>query len=266
MTASVANDFGHPLYEPNSATCHDQPYSFHPMFSTSNPNTRVLWAAHSYNVAYSDEIGHFEYCAAQTNGRCTSAGASDPSGVDADDRGCLTAPAGIPPTTVSFTGCSGQDNDFDGPEYFNNWPGTNSDPAVDASIHAAPVTFSSPLFNGTQNYSQVAFENDLPRIEGFTHPACQRHVYNPMDPSPGTGCVNPAAGTTFYPFFNASISGGQCLWYEGGPFTPHNAYNGVSTTVEYGGLQNQIYPAAGDVTQGIFETFHNTLPKNPCPA
>jgi hypothetical protein len=246
------------------------------MYSTSSPSTRVLWAAHSYNVAYSDEIGHFEYCAAQTRGRCTSPGASDPSGVDADDTGCRTGPAGVPPNTVSLTGCRTQDIDFDAPQYFDNWPGTSSDPAIDASIHAAPVTFSSPLFSDlsqnaqenqeTQNYSQAAFENDLPRVEGFTNPPCQRHVYNPSDPSPGSGCVNPAAGSTFYPFFNASSTGGRCLWYEGGAFTPHNAYEGVSTTVEYGGLQEQIYPAAGNVTQGIYETFHNTLPSNPCPA
>ena len=28
----------------------------------------------------------------------------------------------------------------------------------------------------------------------------------------------------------------------------------------------QIYPAPGFTTQGIYETFHNTLGNNPCPA
>ena len=32
------------------------------MYSTSSPQTRVTWAAHTYNVAFSDEIGHFEDC------------------------------------------------------------------------------------------------------------------------------------------------------------------------------------------------------------
>ena len=32
------------------------------MYSTSSPKTRVLWAAHSYNIAFSDEIGHFDFC------------------------------------------------------------------------------------------------------------------------------------------------------------------------------------------------------------
>jgi hypothetical protein len=30
MTASVANGFGHILYQPKSATCHEKPYAFHP--------------------------------------------------------------------------------------------------------------------------------------------------------------------------------------------------------------------------------------------
>ena len=62
MTASVANGFGHALFQPTASTCTMVNYAFHPMFSTSSPDTRVLWAAHSYNVAFSDEIGHFEYC------------------------------------------------------------------------------------------------------------------------------------------------------------------------------------------------------------
>jgi hypothetical protein len=266
MTASAANEFGHPLYQPSASTCADQFYTFHPMYATSSPSTRVLWAAHSYNVAYSDEIGHFEYCNAQSNGTCTSAGVSDSGGVDGDDAPCLTAPAGTANHTVSLTGCFGTDSDFDSPDYFNNWPGTSSNPGLDGTLHAAPVVFTSPLFNGSQNYSQVAFDNDLPRIEFATSPPCQRHVYNPSDPSPGTGCVDPAPGTTFYPFYNASSTKGRCAWYEGGAFTPHNVYEGITPSIEYGGLQEQIYPRSGPETQGIFETFHRTLSSNPCPA
>jgi hypothetical protein len=266
MTASSGNGFGHPLYQPTATTCADGSYSFHPMYATSSPSTRVLWAAHSYNVAYSDEIGHFEYCAAQARGRCTSSGVSDIAGVDGDDAGCLTAPAGTGTHNVPLTGCSATDVDFDGPEYFNNWPGTIANTGQDQTMHAAPVAFTSPLFNGSLNYSQVAFENDLPRIEGSTSPPCQRHVSNPADPVPGAGCVDPAPNTTFYPFFNASSTKGQCTWYEGGTYTPHNAYEGISPSIEYGGLQNQLYPRTGPGVQGIFETFHRTLANNPCPA
>jgi len=261
MTASAANQFGHPLYKPHASHCTDQSYTFHPMYATSGPTTRVLWAAHSYNVAYSDEIGHFEYCAEQSGGTCTSAGVSESNGkTDGDDVGCFTEPGGPSSSSPLLTGCSGTDVDFDSPDYFNNWPGT--DPATDATLHAAPVVFTSPLFNGSQNYSKVAFETDLPRVEL----SCERHVFNPADPNPGFGCVNPAPNSTFYPFFNASTTGGQCAWYEGGPGTPHDTFNGVSSPAEYGNLQVQIYPAAGNTTQGIYETFHNTLGSNPCHA
>jgi hypothetical protein len=153
-----------------------------------------------------------------------------------------------------------------GPEYFNNWPGTIANSGQDQTLHTAPVAFTNPLFNGSQNYSQVAFENDLPRIEGSTSPPCQRHVSNPADPTPGAGCVDPAPNTTFYPFFNVSSAKGQRTWYEGGAYTPHNAYEGISPSIEYGGLQNQLYLRTGPGVQGIFETFHRTLANNPCPA
>ena len=61
MTASVANGFGHILFTPGSSTCQEAPYAFHPAYSTANPRGNT-WSAHTYNVAFSDEIGHFENC------------------------------------------------------------------------------------------------------------------------------------------------------------------------------------------------------------
>ena len=283
MTASAANGFGHPLYQPDSSTCTDQPYSFHPMYSTSGPNTRVLWAAHSYNVAYSDEIGHFEYCNSITRqgGRCNgypnaTDNGPDPPGFN-DDTGCYNLPVvdGTDATIVpSFIGCLGADGDFDGPEYqAGTWPGS---PSADPSKVSAPIQFSSPLFtgpgnSGLRNYSQAAFETNLPRIEGSDSSPnnnCQRHVYNPMDPSPGAGCIPLPNGATFYPIYSTTTdSSGSCLWQEGGGSIPGTIddFGGTSAT-EYGGLQEQIYPAPGFTTQGIYETFRNTLAKNPCPA
>jgi hypothetical protein len=58
MTASIANGFKHPLFRPSASTCSEAPYAFHPMYSTSSEHTRVPWTAHSYNVSFSDEIGH----------------------------------------------------------------------------------------------------------------------------------------------------------------------------------------------------------------
>jgi hypothetical protein len=270
MTASVANQFGHPLYQPTASSCSDQFYAFHPMYSTSQPDTRVLWAAHSYNVAYSDEIGHFEYCTVSGT-RC-----SDPSGRDSDDHGCLSAPAG-PDANHNFTtisGCTSSEEDFDGPEYQPNWPGTDPNPVTDAELHSTPIVFTSPLFTGPGgsglfNYQQAAFETDLPRIEGAdTSPNnhCQRHVFNPSDPDPGAGCVNPPNGATFYPIFTTGTADGVCVWQEGGAYVPGttNTFGGTSAA-EYGSIQESIYPSVGSTTQGIYENFHNTLPVNPCP-
>ena len=77
MTASIANGFGHILYTPNSSTCQEAPYAFHPEYSTANPRGNT-WSLHTYNIAMSDEIGHFENCLAiDANGNCTSPGAQD---------------------------------------------------------------------------------------------------------------------------------------------------------------------------------------------
>jgi hypothetical protein len=267
MTASTANGFGHPLFQPTASTCGDQAAAFHPMFSTSSERTRVLWAAHSYNVAFSDEIGHFEYCKQINVGKatCASKGVTDPGGTDSDDNGCFKLPIGG--TTQTLNGCTDTDVDFDGPEYFDTWPGTLKNATTDATLHATPIRFASPLINGTTNYDRVAFETDLPRIEFATTPPCQRHVSNPSDPSPGSGCVNPPPGTSFYPFFSTGTSGGQCVWQEGGNFIPGTVNNfGGNSATEYGNLQDQLYPRTGPGVQGIFETFHNTLSSNPCAA
>jgi hypothetical protein len=82
MTASSANGFGEVRFDPNGNNCdpstHNIPTNFHPMYATASEHTRVPWTAHAYNVASSDEIGHFEYCNA-INGaeNCTQAGATD---------------------------------------------------------------------------------------------------------------------------------------------------------------------------------------------
>jgi hypothetical protein len=132
--------------------------------------------------------------------------------------------------------------------------------------------FTGPGKSGLMNYSQAAFETNLPRIEGSDSSPnnhCQRHVYNPMDPSPGSGCVNLPNGATFYPIYStATGSDGSCLWQEGGGSIPGTVDNfGGTSPAEYGTVpQEQIYPAAGFTTQGIYETFRNTLGTNPCPA
>ena len=140
MTASVANGFGHILYRPKSATCQEKPYAFHPEYSTANPRGNT-WSAHTYNVAMSDEIGHFENCLAiNADGDCTKAGGQDPS-LDADDSGCVP---GTDSLLVKIDGCFSPDEDFDGQSYRPDWPGTNPNVAVDRALHPSPVLFTSP--------------------------------------------------------------------------------------------------------------------------
>jgi hypothetical protein len=292
MTASTANGFGHPLYQPTASSCTDQAYAFHPMYSTSSPDTRVLWAAHSYNVAFSDEIGHFEYCNQLNGGQGSSCKASsfpDPTDgtKDTDDNACFDLPVFDSSNTQvnpGFTGClgfvSGGDNDFDGPEYQNGtWPGTTGATAGNVST---PIVFTSPLYhpggglgritgNGLKNYDQVAFEADLPRIEGSDFSSnnnCQRHLSNPADPNPGAGCVNPPNGASFYPIYTTTTaSDGSCVWQEGGGNIPGTTNNfGGTSSLEYGPLLVSNYPVAGPSVSQRLNNFNNTLSNNPCPA
>jgi hypothetical protein len=267
MTASAANGFGEVQYAPPPSTaCNNIPTNFHSMYATSSEHTRVPWAAHSYNVAFSDEIGHFEYCNGvnPVKGVCNSAGVNDPSGLDADDNFCFSPSQS---SAIRVAGCTDSDVDFDGVPYQNTWPGTFSNTSQDALLHPTPIVFSSPLFNGTTNYSRAAFETDLPRIESATNPPCQRHISNPADPSPGSGCVNPPVGASFYPFFSTTSVGSQCLWQEGGAFIPGTTNNfGGSSAAEFGPLLASVYPAANGQPTFRYNNFHNTLSSNPCPA
>ncbi len=263
MTASVANDFGHVIYNPSASTCSVEHSAFHPAYSTSSEHTRVPWAAHSYNAAFSDEIGHFEYCNAVSGqtGNCTSAGVGDPAGVDGDDNFCF-APPFKPPfqaTRVKIGGCFGLDNDFDGVPYQNVWPGTNSNPALDAAFHPSSILFTSPRINGTTSYDRAAFETDLPRIE-VASLSSNNHCIR----STGAGCVNPPIGANFYPFFSTGTSGGQCVWQLGGASIPGstNTFGGSSTTA-FGPLLFLKYPGPGFVITRTND-FRNVLSSNPC--
>jgi len=259
MTASTANGFGHVLYTPgNSNPCQVAPYAFHPEYSTANPRG-TSWAFHTYNVAMSDEVGHFENCVAiDANGNCTSPGAQDPS-LDADDTGCVP---GTDSTLVKIDGCFNADEDFDGQTYRNDWPGTNPNPFLDRALHPTPVLFTSPLTHG-RNYSTIAFETDLPGIE------VQGAQANPpfCDPVSGANCVNPPPGAQFYPFFSTTFRPGVCTWQEGGPFIPGTVNNfGGSSVTEFGHLLPSLFPEPGFTTAELIRNFNSGDMRNPCKA
>lgn len=270
MTAGPAGGFGQIPFQPDpdpanpTVSCSVQPYAFHPMYSTSREQTRVPWAAHSYNIAFSDEIGHFEYCAsADFNFTCTAAEANNPNVVEEDDFGCVSPPSPfLPLPYIQIGGCIASDLDFNGVSYQNVWPGSLSDPGQDSLRNPTPVRFTSPSFigpHGLLDYQRVAFETNLPRVES----SCV--------PTSGVGCVNPPPGANFYPFFSTASSDGRCYWQIGGPYIPGTTETfGGSSTAEFGDLISLDYPAP--LISGIGESFslfvdfRQVLDANPCPA
>lgn len=278
MTASPQNGFAQVVFDPTAQKCTQKPYAFHPMYSTASEHTRVPWAAHTYNVAFSDEIGHFEYCPQVLgdipNATCASSTtASDPGGTDADDQDTNCAPAGDS-TQVKISGCTGTDVDFDGVPYqAKAWPGTGTP----SRLVSTPIVFSSPLFNGHSNYQRVAFEADMPAIE--SNPPCS-HVS-------GNGCTNPPPGANFYPIYttgtdvaNDNSQGDQpaqgdrqgnnpriegCVWQLGGPAIAGATNNfGGNSVTEYGDKFAQAIPFPGG-PRFRFENNRRILASNPCP-
>jgi hypothetical protein len=263
MTASTANGFAHVLYTPNATTCRSAPYAFHPEYSTGNPRGNT-WSAHTYNVAMSDEIGHFENCLQlDANFNCAVPGAQDAgSGLDPDDDNNFCVP-GSDSTLVKINGCLSGDGDWDGQSYRRDWPGTFRNVFLDRLLHPTPVMFSSPLANGHTNYARIAFETDLPRIEApdsqDNPPFCDRNT--------GANCVNPPAGAQFYPIFTTTERYGTCLWQEGGRYLPKttNTFGGTSTA-EFGPLLKTVYPSTGFTTITRYNNFNSGDLRNPCRA
>ena len=287
MVASTANGFASVNFNPSGSTCTLTHHAFHPAYSTSSEDTRVPWAAHSYNVAFSDEIGHFEYCGkvrVDSLLSCAKPGGFDTNSGDIqDDNYCLPVP-GFSFTDSSFVkvkGCLGvlgdSDIDFDGVSYdAHAWPGSTADATVDRALAPRPIMFTSPTFGGGQNFSRVAFEVDLPRIEDFRPDSpfggvlasCQRFITNPSDPQPGRNCVKPPPQSRFYPSYSTTIRNGGCIWQEGGPYLPsNNRFGGID---EWGSLLVNSYPgtdsSGSPAVSTRFNNFRQILAYNPCPA
>ena len=277
MVASVANGFAHAPYNPAAGTCTPTPYAFHPMYSTSSEHTRVPWAAHSYNVAYSDEIGHFDLCSPVSVGvfgTCTgNEGWDVPESTDADDTGCLDASFSF---LVPVSGCIGQNTGFDGTSYVPDaWPGNGNDANT-----PTPLTFKSPYFNGnkiTGQYNRAAFETDLIALENSA-PPYGGAPFTCSTQSAGPQCHNPPATDdstatnvqqAFYPIYSTVQSTGwlgQCMWAEGGGNMPKliNNFGGTSTQ-EYGPPLGFYYQLNG-TPNGVrfrYENYRNII-NNPC--
>jgi hypothetical protein len=279
MVASTANGFAHAPFNPAAVTCTPTPYAFHPMYSTSSEHTRVIWAAHSYNIAYSDEIGHFELCTPITTslyGTCTGneggfEGAPEPT--DSDDSLCVNA---IYSFLVPISGCIGQNTGFDGSSYSPTaWPGTGNDANT-----PTPISFKSPYFNNnkiTGQYSRAAFETDLIALENSAPPyggapfTCSTQSAGPQCQNPPSTDDSTATNVVqaFYPIFSTVQSTGwpgQCAWAEGGANQARTLNNfGGTSTSEYGPPLGFFYPLNGSPT-GVrfrYENYRNII-NNPC--
>jgi len=261
MTSSAANGFGQVLYDPTGSTCKNLPYDFHPEYSTTSELTRVPWAAHSYNIAFSDEIGHLDYCShVPSSGRCNGYEGlpSDLEPSDKDDNFCFDSSAS---SLVKVSGCLDTNSGFDGASYLNAWPDGSAD-------HPTPIVFASPktgqAFN--QTYSRVAFEADLPRIE-----APDVSPYNPCNRNTGAGCVKPPLTddhqqVAFYPFYSSTTGYGPgCAWALGN-FIPGHTVNDFGGINQYGPLLRLTYPLFGGLgaTTSRFNDFRNVVSSNPC--
>ncbi len=246
MVASAANHFGHIKFAPNGTSCVEKDYTFHPMYSTSSPKTRVLWAAHTYNIAFSDEIGHFDFCT-HIDANSPFAACDGKEGVptdqepaDGDDAFCFSAAQSL---RYRATGCANTNAPgFDGVPYHGSyWPNASSLTAP--STTPTPINFGEPMTGSTYTtaYSQFAFETDLPRIEaGDLGGPCIR-----FGPGIGTGCTDPPMtddGTpAFYPYFT-QLS--DCSFVEGANFGTGNNFGG-SSTAEFGPLLKYVVWLAG---------------------
>ncbi len=279
MTASIANGFAHVNFDPDpdpkhpSKTCSSTAFAFHPMYATSSEHTRATWTAHTINIAFAEEIGHFEYCNAvnKQGGGCIQHGLNDPL-LDADDKqgpcfsGSFLASFGL----KAIGACIGDDFDFDGPPYRAQWPGTGP-AATDASHKPGSIRFTSPKFLPASSptgprkaFSRVAFETSLPDNEAVSNPSC--NVF-----AAGRGCTNPPHGARFYPIFSIAVAQAPCVWKLGGPHIPGTTNNfGGTSTAEFGALLSatRIGPITPTRPKGssFLETdnFRRILSNNPC--
>jgi hypothetical protein len=264
MTSSAANGFGQVKFNPRGTACKNIPYDFHPMYSTSSEKTRVPWAAHSYNTAFSDETGHFDLCTAVTGpgGTCTGLEGikGDQEPADADDLNCYPASSSL---LVQVTGCFNfiaVNQGFDGVPYQPLWPDGNT------SLRPTSILFSSPLTGQgyNVNYSRMAFEADLPRIE---NPAvCNRFngigcTLIPTTDDPATGGIGfmPAA---FYPFYSIANRGGKCVWQFGNHIP--GSMNDFHQNQQYGTLLNITYTTIGGGPTTRYNDFRQIFSRNPC--
>ncbi len=267
MTASAANDFAQIRYDPNGTSCTAIPYDFHPMYSTSTPQTRVTWASHSYNVAADTEIGHFQFCNGPYKIPATEFGIDSLGNVttcpgdDTEEQGVNREPndgddffcfPGREALVVKISGCTYTNTGFDGQSYQPVWPDGRT------ALHPTPFGFTSPTtgVGYSDQYQRVAFEADLPAVENDT-----------CNTATGAGCTriprtDDNAPAAFYPFYTTGSSRLGCVWRFGNDMPGEVRHFGRNA--EYGKLLKSSYTTKGGGSASFYENYHKTLAGNPC--
>ena len=261
MIASAQNGFGQLVFAPNpSRECRVTRYSFRPMYSTSTPQTRATWTAVPYNVAYSDEIGHFDYCSQVNRTKHVCTGLEGAPGrqerADFDDNYLCFGPGQVLRDRVG--GCLSANVGFDGTSYTNDWPDGRPDKPT-------PVMFTSPLTGPrfTINYLSSALVTDLPLVES-ADPLQHCNIYA------DTGCrrfplTDEGEPAQFYPFFYTAHTDG-CSWGEG-TYDPGLTVNDFGRQKQYGTYDRGVYyTGPGGKPYSYASMFRFIYPANLCPA
>jgi hypothetical protein len=282
MTASPANGFAQFKYDPTGTSCVGVPYAFHPMYSTSSEKTRVIWAAHSNSIGFTDEIGHWQSCngaavpatpfGLDSGGNpttCPSTNTEDDNELaDAEDHYCFPASES---SLVALQGCTDTNTGFDGTSYHAVWGDGNP-------LHPTPIRFTSPVTGPAYRYQyeRAALEADLPRIETTPPNACDRTT--------GAGCTlipqdDEGQPAQFYPYFSIAGSRGErarfsgldrhsaaCVWQFGA--TPPGTTNDFGKNTGYGSLLSNPYLVfgGGGASAQRINDFRKVFSSNPCPA
>jgi hypothetical protein len=266
MVASAANGFRHIVWDPTGHTCSGARYTFHPEYSTSagyvsttpvnttpgepstvlEPQTWAGWSAHTYNVAFAVETGHFE--APDTgSGEKPTKGQGSP--FKQEEAPCFSGP--------TIPGCIGTDvPDFDGYPYQADWPNSMS-----AGAFPSPTLTSSPLSQNGRGafanpYSGIQFEADLPRIEApDSGGTCDRYT--------GAGCSDPPPGAAFYPWYHeVAPTTGSCAFTLANTIPGElNGYGGEAAA--WGPLEYTEYNTEANGTKT--DNYASGVLTNPCP-
>ena len=225
MIASSANGFKH---NANLTDCTTTGFDFHAEFATASQGLGTPWANLFPNVAFDNEIGHWELC---SDSSCSSPPQepNGPMGMLVTDSNCGTV--------RGVAGCFDSELDHDGTSYLPDWPdGSANHPAswIITSITnngvgplSAPTSSSS---NYTQGYKTIQFET--------------------------TESTTTAAGG-FYPFFSQAGTGNNCV-FNFGNHIPGVTTSDLSQSSQYNprvAIANPCFPASAAITPTISKLF-----------